>query len=128
MALDINIIQHNDYLEIVVTGSYDMNDTIDKFSHVLDICRHTGLAKVLIDFRELQGQGSGTEKSLYAFGIEDLYLKYLNSGGHELKVAYVSLVVSSYEPGVEIAKETELPFKLFDKQKDAFEWLNVKNK
>ncbi|NOR10625.1 MAG: hypothetical protein GQ541_03955, partial [Desulfovibrionaceae bacterium] len=66
MGIDIDTIQHNHYLEVVVASSYDFQETIDKFPHVLDICRITGLKKVLIDYKEIQNQGCATEKSLYA--------------------------------------------------------------
>jgi len=127
MAIDIKIIQHNNYIEIVVTGSYDLNEAVNKFPHALDVCRLTGLQKVLIDYRELQGDGGGTEKSLYVFGIENHYQKYLKLGGHELQVAYVAPMVNSYEPGVDIADKIGLPFKLFDKLNEALEWLSVKS-
>jgi hypothetical protein len=126
MALEIETIQHNDYLEVVVSGPYDFNDAVNKFPYVLDLCRITGLKKVLIDFRKISNEGGGTEKTLYALSVEDFYQKYLNSGGHELQFAYVGPSISSYEPGMEIAQQSELPFKLFDKRNEALEWLNVK--
>jgi hypothetical protein len=126
LALDINIIHGNGYLEIAVTGSYDMKDAMNKFSHILDACRLSDSSKVLIDYIGLQGQGGATEKILYALRVEDLYQKYLKSGGHELQFACVVPLVVSYEPGVEIARNGGLPFKLFDNRNEAFEWLNVK--
>ncbi len=127
MTININLSKQSDYLEVAVTGSYDMNDAIYKFSHVLDACRLTDLSKVLIDYKELQAHGSETEKSLYAFGVEEHYQKHLNSGGHELQVAYVGPQVMNYKPGVKMAKNGGLPYKLFDNRNEAFEWLNVKS-
>jgi len=54
MALDVKIIQHDAFLEVVVTGTYNMRDAIDRFPYVLSTCRLTGLSKVLIDFRKLK--------------------------------------------------------------------------
>ncbi len=125
MAIDINIIQHNDFLEIVVTGSYDLNDAVNKFPHVLDVCRLTGLQKVLIDYRDLQGEGGGIEKCIYVWGIAEHYQKYLTLGGHELQVAYIRPKVTDYEPGVEIGNNIGLPFKLFDKPNETHKWLGV---
>lgn len=127
MAIEIQIIQHSGFLEIIVTGSFDLNDALYKFPHVLDVCRLTGLEKVLIDYRELEGGGGGTEKSLYAFGIVDHYKKYLKQGGSELQFAYLAPTITSYEPGAEIGQQSEFPMKLFDKHNDALEWLGVKN-
>lgn len=30
MAIDIDIVEHNDYLQIIVTGVYDLNKAINK--------------------------------------------------------------------------------------------------
>jgi hypothetical protein len=128
MAIDVKTIQHNDYLEFVVTGSHDLNEAIDRFSHVLAACRRTGLKKVLIDYRELIYSVGGTEKTLYAFGTEDQYLKYFKSGGHELQIAYLAPKVMCYEPGAEIGRKVEtLQFELFDKLNEALEWLDIKS-
>lgn len=127
MGIDIDTIQHNDYLEVVVTSPYDFQETIDKFPYVLDICRITRLKKVLIDYREMQNQGGATEKSFYALSIQDLYHNYLKVGGHALQIAYVAPMVMNYEPGVEIADNSGLPFRLFDKLNEAHSWLGVKS-
>ena len=127
MGIDIDTIQHNHYLEVVVASSYDFQETIDKFPHVLDICRITGLKKVLIDYKEIQNQGCATEKSLYALSSQDLYQSYLKVGGHALQIAYVAPMVTNYELGVEIAENSELPFRLFDKLNEAHAWLGVKS-
>jgi hypothetical protein len=128
VAIDIDTIQHNDYLEFIVTGSHDLNEATDKFSHILAVCRRTGLEKVLIDYRELIYPAGGTEKCLYAIGTEGQYLKYLKSGGHELKMAYLSPIVTCYEPGAEIGRGiVSLQFELFDKLNEALEWLYIKS-
>ena len=127
MAVDVEKIQHSDYLEFVVTGSYDLNDAIDKFLYVLEACSQTGLNKVLMDYRELQQEDSATIKSLYSYGIENHYTKYLESGGHEIQFAYVGPIVMTWEPGMEIAERSKWPFKLFDNLNDALEWLGVKD-
>ncbi|MCP4158539.1 MAG: hypothetical protein GY760_00575 [Deltaproteobacteria bacterium] len=127
MAIDIKINQHNDYLEFVVTGSYDLNEAVEKFTHILNSCKFAELSKALIDVRELQGHGGGVEKSLYGIGVENLYIEYLKSGGHELQIAYLR-PVTDYEPGMIIAERSGYQFKLFDKLSEALEWLNVSSK
>lgn len=128
MSLDVKTNQYEEYLEVIVTGQYDMQDAIDKFPQVLDTCRLSGLSKVIIDFRELQGLPAATEKVIYAFGVEKHYVEHLSSGGQALQVAYVGKApfVSTYEPGVEIAQSSGLPFRLFENINEAFEWLGVK--
>lgn len=128
MTVDIRTIKHTDYLEFIVTGTFDLNKAIDQFFLILATCRSTGFKKILIDFRELVYNAGGTEKSLYAFGTEDQYLKYLSSGGHELQIAYLGKMFKTYEPGLEIGKKIEsLKVELFDNLNAAIEWLGVKN-
>ena len=71
MTIDIKTIKHTDYLEFVVTGTFDMNKAIAQFFQILATFRSTGFKKVLIDVRELVHDAGGTEKSLYAIGTED---------------------------------------------------------
>lgn len=126
MVLKIEDIHHNDYLEFIVTGSHDLNDAIDKFAHILDIAKLTGLNRVLIDYRQLTYSAGGTEKALYAFGTEAQYLKYLKSGGQELQIAYLAPTVNTYEPGAEIGKKIQsVQFELFDNLDEALEWLKI---
>ena len=125
MAIDIKIITHNAYIEFTVAGFYNLNVAVIKFLHVTDFCQITEKTKVLIDFRKLKGKRGAIVKILYAYGVEDLYKKYIDSGGHELKVAYVGPSVSSFEPGLEIVKKGGLPFNLFDDREDALDWLDI---
>ena len=124
--MDIETNKHNDYFEVTVSGLYDLNDALHAFPHVLEECRRARLDKLLIDFRELEGAESATLKGLYAFGIEEHYLKYLDSGGHKLQIAYVAPIVTTFEPGKEIVEQRKLPFKLFDNLNNAIKWLDVK--
>jgi hypothetical protein len=129
MAIDINHIQHDNYLEFKITGSYDLSDAIDTFKQILIICRLEKVSKVLIDYRELKSDIGGTEKTLYAFAAEDEYLKYLGTGGQELQIAYLAPALHTYEPGAEIGKRVErLKFELFEDLYEALEWLDIKNR
>ena len=129
MALDVKIIQHDAFLEVVVTGTYNMRNAIDRFPYVLSTCRLTGLSKVLIDFRNLTGTPAATEKIIYAFGIQDHYNEYISTGGQELMVAYVGSEshVSTYEPGLKIAKDDNMPFDLFTDIAEAYKWLGIQS-
>ena len=128
MALNGEFVQHTEYLEIIVTGMYDMEEAIDKFPLVLAACRDAKIAKALIDFRKLGGDVYATEKVMYAWKIEEHYRNHLSTGGQNLQIAYVgqSPLVSTYEPGVEIIESKGLPFALFEDSRKAIEWLGVK--
>ncbi len=128
MVLNGELVQHTEYLEIIVTGMYDMEEAIDKFPLVLVACRDAKVAKVLIDFRKLGGEVHATEKVMYAWKIEEHYRNHLSTGGQNLQIAYLgqSPLVSTFEPGVEFAESKGLPFALFEDSRKAIEWLSVK--
>ncbi len=128
MALNIEFVEHTEYLEIIVSGTYDNEDAIDKFPRVLAACRNTKKAKALINFWELEGTSLVTEKVLYAWKVEEHYRNHLSTGGQKLQVAYVGQPrpAGTYEAGIEHAEIKGLPFALFDDSRKAIEWLGVK--
>jgi hypothetical protein len=128
MTIAIETIEHSDYLEFVVTGTYDLHEATEDFRQVLDACRRTGLKKVLVDYREFTDTDSGIEKTLYAFDVVSQYAWYLETGGHELRIAYLAPVVLSFEPGADIGRNTpSLQFEIFDNPNDAREWLEIES-
>lgn len=127
MPLDVKVIQHIDFLEVVVTGVYDLRDAIDKFSYFLVPSQLTGVSKALIDFRDLTGNMAALEKIIYALEIEKRYFAHLEAGGQKLQVAYVGSTrhIKNYRPGSEIVKDSTIPFKLFTSIEEAHKWLCV---
>lgn len=126
IIMEIKTAKRNNYLEVTVSGLYDLNDAVDQFSYVLEECRRLELNKLLIDFRKLDGTESATLKSFYTFGTAEQYYKYLASGGQKLQFVYLAPVLTTFEPGMEIADQKKLPAKLFDNLNEALKWLNVK--
>ena len=127
MSLDIELIKHDQYMEVLVSGIFDVQEAIDKFPAVLSLCRSLQLSKVLVDYRNVKGIPAATEKILYTLKIQNHYEQYISSGGRLLKIAYVgkSPSVSTYEPGMKIVKDNNLPFDLFTDINEAYKWLNV---
>ena len=124
----IELVQHEDYLEVIVTGRYDHQDAIYRFPLVIDTCRLIGIDKALIDFRELQGDIAATLKVLYTLKIKEYYDNHIKAGGMPLKIAYVGSPpqVISYEPGNNLAQNVHLPTKLTTDKNEALLWLGVK--
>jgi len=125
--MEVKIIQHDKYLEVLVWGNYTLEEAVDRFPGVISTCRLSGVPKVLIDYRKLQGDIAAIQKIIYAAEIVDIYNTHLASGGQKLKIAYLGSapMVSTYEPSLEIAKTLGIPFKLFMNIKDAQEWLQI---
>lgn len=56
------LVQHKDYLEVMVTGQYDHQKALNRFPLVINTCRLLGLNRALVDFTELQGNIAATLK------------------------------------------------------------------
>jgi hypothetical protein len=126
MPIKNDIKYHPDFLEIFQTGVFDLDDGIIIFSQILNICRLTGLKNIVIDYRELKGDRGGTAKTIYGLQVVDQYNKHLGQGGAELKFAYITPKITSYEPGAKVAEQGGFPFKQFENRNDALEWLGLK--
>lgn len=87
--LKVEVTQHTDYLEFIVTGTYDLESAIAKFPLVIAACRQTGKSKVLIDHRVLAGEIMLTQELLYAHRTGEFYQNHLATGGQPLKIAFV---------------------------------------
>jgi hypothetical protein len=127
MTLDVNITQKADHLQVDVSGTYDMREAIDRFPLVIAACRLTGLDKALIDFRQLEGETAAIQKVIYAIEVIEYYQKHLDSGGQPLRIAWLAPLVSSYEPGLDLARQEQLPFTLTSDLDEALSWLGVED-
>jgi hypothetical protein len=129
VTLDIEITQKVDHLQVDVSGTYDMREAIDRFPLVIAACRLTGLDKALIDFRQLEGETAAIQKLIYAIEVTEYYQKHLDSGGQPLRIAYLGQapLVSTYEPGLDLARQEQLPFTLTTDLDEALSWLGVED-
>ena len=110
MSLEIEIIPHKEYIEVFISGEYDMQEAVDKFLLVLDACKMNGRLKVLIDYRKLQGEIYATQKVFYAEQVISKIKNYFALEGKGLQIAYVGKApqVSTYEPSLEVAEREEI--------------------
>jgi hypothetical protein len=119
--------RRDDHLEVRVTGTFALQDAIDRFVEILWNCRKERLEGVLIDLRDLGGLPFATEKTLYAIRAVDLYRRHLASGGETLRFAYVGAppIVNSYRPGLDIARGSGVDVEMFEDVDTARGWLGV---
>ena len=127
MAVDLKIISNDSFLEVLVTGSYDMQEAADKLQSVFLACRTSGKTKVLIDYREMEIHEAAVEKILYAYYGEEHYEKHMAAGGTKLMIAYLAppLHISTFEPGLDDALAYGMQAGLFAVRQEACEWLGV---
>lgn len=128
MSLEVEIIQHKEYVEAIVSGEYNMQDAVDKFQPILITCKYTGLSKVLIDYRKLQGDIFALQKIFCAFQTIELIKLYFASKSKDMKLAYLGKIpqVSTYKPGLRIAEIEDIQAIVTVDINEALEWLGVK--
>ena len=91
MSMNMSIEVRSDYLEVLVTGVFDLQIAIDLLSKVLASSVQHKLPRILIDYRELQGvPPSMTEDYIYAISAAQLIHKYIDVTGNPPRIAYLS--------------------------------------
>ena len=128
MKFGVDIIQMREYLQVMVSGNYDLQKAIDYFTWLLHICRLTRRKKVLIDFRSLKGEIAVSEKLIYAMNVIEHYHNNILTGGKPLQLAYVGKPsqVGIYEPGLQLAKQRNFPVMLTTDLNEAKNWLKIR--
>ena len=121
--LKVDVQQHTDYIEFIVTGTYDLRSAIEKFPLVIMACRQTGLSKALIDYRTLAGDILITEELLYAYRAGGIYKEHLSSGGQPLKIAFVSKEILTYKGGEAVGQTYGAEVLVTGDYQEAVDWL-----
>ena len=127
MALEYKAVQHTDYFEIIVFGDYNLKEATNNYPLLISACRQTGISKILIDYREIKGVILATQKTLFSYSNLELYRNHLATGGQEIQTAFVGSppLVSTFEPGIELAKNNGLAVEIFTEIDKATIWLGV---
>lgn len=125
MTLEMDLTKHPDHLVFTITGTYETQPAIDKFPMVLEVCKFTGINKIMVDFRQLGGTTAAIEEMLYAMSIGDFYQQYLAGGGTPLGFAFVGTdrFVKAWNPGVAIARDHGMKVLLTTDYEQALDWL-----
>ena len=111
-----------------VSGTYDLNDAIDKFPRVIAACRQTGVFKALIDHRGLVGDIPATLDILYSLQAVEIYQAHLSSGGTPIKFAFVGKDPRSWATGEEIGRDFGVEVLVTNDYQEAINWLCDKKK
>lgn len=117
-------------LVVNVTGHYDADVAVNKFSSILSYCRTYSVYEVLIDFRELGGIGFVTSEIMYAYHIAKLYRQFIAEGGEPLRIAYLgpNSYINSWNPGLGVARAGGLNIIATTRLPEAEEWLDCRGK
>lgn len=124
LPMKVRYSQQADHLQCQVSGSYDLDSAASEFERLLMIAYQAGTCRVLIDHRQLLGDGTGIEKALYGFRVEQAYNRYRQLGGPPLRLAFLSPVLHNYNPAAEIGRTiAEFEFNTFVDADPAMNWL-----
>ena len=125
MALDVELQDGKDYLLATVTGGYDLNEAVERFSDVILACRRWGQNRVLIDYRSLDGKIGAIEEIIYATGVGEVYRTHLEAGGVPLRMAFLGnpSFIRSWVPSEDVAKSYDLEAHATLDLDEALEWL-----
>jgi len=98
---------NSDHLSCVAFGSSDdVRDAIGYFPELVGRCRGAGIYNVLVDMRNVEGFPSATGRIIFFEEIINQHDTYVDMGGVPLRMAFLwpASKLTSYSPGVEIAK------------------------
>ena len=123
MSMKVETQKQDDYLVFTVSGTYDLNDAIDKFPLVIAACRQTGVFKALIDHRGLMGDIPATLDILYSLQAVEFYQAYLSSGGTPIKFAFVGKDPRPWAAGEEISRDFGVEVLVTNEYQKAIDWL-----
>ena len=126
MPLSVEIESKPEYLYVNVTGQYDLEEAIERFTEVILACRQHDLNKVLVDYRTLEGETAKVQEIIYAMRAGEIYRQHLTAGGGSLKMAYVSsdTQILSWTPGRDMAEKYGLEVFRTTDLNQAIEWLS----
>ena len=89
MSMHISIDVKEDYLHMLVTGTYEIELALDLLEKVLiESLRHK-LPRILIDYRQLQKISLMTDTYIYAASVARLIQKYVDTRGQPPRIAYL---------------------------------------
>ena len=90
MSMAVSIEARSDYLNVLVTGSFEVQPALDLLAEVLDASVHHKLSRILVDYRELQGIPSAMiETYIYSASGATLVQQYVGVVGESPRMAYL---------------------------------------
>jgi len=121
--LNVDFQQEPDHLVFMVRGSYDLTEAVERFPMVIAACRQIGLARALVDYRDLGGEIGAAQEIIYAQAAVDFYKQHLSTGGRPLRIAFIGREPKPWKDGEEIAKDYGLDVLVTTDYDEALDWL-----
>jgi len=114
-------------LIVEVSGTYDIDESVQRFERIVAACRSQQLTQVLIGCRELEGHWSALQEVIYTSQRGAVYQSHLESGGNPLCIAYVvnDALVSGRSTGFDAAQKDGMDIYITTDIDAAMAWLDT---
>ncbi len=114
-------------LIVEVSGTYDIDESVQRFERIVAACRSMHLTDVLIDCREVEGRWSALQEVIYTSRRGAVYQAYVEAGGSPFRIAYVAndALVSGYSPGFDAAQRDGMDIHITTDFDAALAWLDT---
>lgn len=125
MALHLEIVKQEKILEIIVTGTYNLDEANLKISEVFSASRETGCSLILLNVIGLETRLPHEEEVIFAFSVQNGYNEHLSRGGQKLKMAFLESEIHEVEfsSGLKVAQDENVPVNAFYNRDKAMAWL-----
>ena len=126
MSLNIDIEPKREYLKVSVTGEYIPYKALEGFAYVLVACSKNKLCKVLVDFRDVKGSVTMTDKQEFLLSLSKQHSQFKEVCDTSLEIAFVgppSMILEGFSDKV----SSRLSFKIKSAVdiSEAIEWLGI---
>ena len=129
MAQKSQLVQYPEYLHYLISGTFNLQDSIDHFTEVLGDARSSGITRILYDSRNMQGYPDATAKIVAFENIKFKHDSFLRFGGEPLRIAFLSKEnnVREHTPGLNVLRQSALNTVLTADFNYALAWLGINN-
>ena len=114
-------------LIVEVSGTYDIDESVQRFERIVAACRSMHLTDVLIDCREVEGQWLALQEVIYTSQRGAIHQAYVEDGGSPLCLAYVvnDALIGGYSPGFDAAQRDGMDIYITTDFDAALAWLDA---
>jgi hypothetical protein len=128
MAMHLRIIPEAEFLSVVVTGEFSLEEAESTFLDIVGAVSENKSEKVLVDGRELSGDPRKIERFFYGDFAAQMYrdlIKIITSRAPVFAYVLQEPVLDPQRFGETVAKHRGMLVKAFDNLDDALGWLGA---
>lgn len=122
-------IPRKDHIHVPVHGEFDLASAIKIFERIFDTCQVSGINRVLLDTRQMQGTISATERIVQGLSLENPYQAYRSAGCKPIRLAILSTKdrLTPYHPLSDTLSQLDLATSAFTDPAKVLGWLGIES-